>query len=375
MRVRGIVLNARERVFSGKVRSGLVLVTIAAAVSLSVFGCARPGPGTAKTSEELLAQLQQDRTQIDQTSDTMMKRIDMFNTSRKPGERTLQFSEIFTQDLNSEQRDVLDSMVQEEKDISYKTLLQKIIADRDAIRDLQEKVMHLEQSLPDKFVVAKKGDRHQDLAMAYLTGEAHLDEARAKEHLKQVDVTDELMVGNQVWFFYDPEKDVFRTYVTAGDAGQTPVAMRRAKTKALVKERDTYKKERDTAQEQVVTLEEDKSALQQEMFVKANSLFYHAESDSALKEQGVLSPVLRKLRDVKGVAYDQSLNLTEETSISIFPSQYGLDQIRGIRLLPAIYQEGRDYSVEIADDHGSAQLRILDPEVFKGKEVLLALHG
>jgi hypothetical protein len=364
-----------ERGSAGKVGAGLMCAAIATAVGLGLFGCARPGPGTAKNSDELLTQLQQDRTEIDKASETMMKRIEMYNASRKPGEATLQFSEIFTQDLNPEQRDVLDKLVQEEKDVSYKTLLQQIISDRDTIRGLQEKVMHLEQSLPDKFVVAKRGDKHHDLALAYLRDEAHLDEAKAKELLKQTDQTDELLAGNQVWFFYDPQKDTFRTYVTAGDAGQTPVMVRRAKTRQLVKERDAYKKERDTAQEHVVSLEQDKAQIEEAFDVHRNSLFYHAESDLSLKEHGILSKFLRRLQDVKGISYDQSVNLAQETSISLDPGAYGLDRIRSVRLLPSIYEEGRDFSVEFEEASGSARLLILDPEVFKGKEVLLALHG
>jgi hypothetical protein len=375
-------MGARENVATWGVREsavwwsgGLMCVAIAMAVCLGGLACARPGPGTASNSTELLSQLQQDRTQIDQTSDTMMKRIEMFNASRKPGERGLQFSEIFSQDLNPEQRDVLDTLVQQEKDVSYKALLQKIITDRDAIRDLQEKVMHLEQSLPDKFVVAKRGDTHEKLAMAYLTGEAHLDEARAKEQLKQIDQSDELLAGNQVWFFYDPEKDTFRTYVTAGDAGQTPVMLRRARTRTLVKERDAYKQERDSAQVQVASLQLDNSALADEIVTRQNSLYFHADSDQNLKEQGVLSSFLKRLRDVKGVSYDQSVDLSQQTSITLEPGAYGLEEIRSVRLLPSIYQEGRDYSVEIDADRSSARLVILDPDVFKGKEVLLALHG
>src|SRR2546428_1033253 len=88
-------------------RAGVAVVAISAAIGFAASGCARPGPGSAKTTDELLSQLQDDRTEIDKTSDTMMKRIEGFNSSRKPGERTLQFSEIFTQDLNPEQRDVL----------------------------------------------------------------------------------------------------------------------------------------------------------------------------------------------------------------------------------------------------------------------------
>jgi hypothetical protein len=352
------------------------------ALALGAFACARPGPGSAKTPDELLTQLQQDRTDVDKASETMMKRIDMFNSSRKPGEKTLQFSEVFAADLSPDQQDVLNKMVEEEKDFSYKTLLQKIIVDRDTIRDLQAKMMHLEQTLPDKFVVAKRGDRQQNLAMAYLTGEAGLDQAKAKGLLAQVDQTDELIPGNQVWFFYDKDKDTFRTYVTQGDAGRTPIALRRVKQRQLAKERDSFKSERDTAQTQVASLEETKTQLEDQrtelendLAFRKNSLFYHAASNQALKDQGVLSPVLKRVVDVKGIDYEGSLDLRQGTTITLFPEHYGLTAIRGVRLLPSIYQEGRDYSIETTEDSSSAKVVILDPEVFRGKEVLLAIGG
>ena len=356
-------------------RAGLVVAVICATIGFTASGCARPGPGSAKTTDELLSQLQDDRSEIDKTSDTMMKRIEVFNASRKPGERTLQFSEVFTQDLNPEQRDVLNALVEEEKDISYKALLQKIIADRDNIRQLQEKVMHLEQTLPDKFVVAKRGDRQQDLALAYLTVEASLDADKAMTLLRQVDQTDELLAGNKVWFFYDPQQDSFRTYVTQGSAGQTPVQVRRARQRQLVKERDTYRSERDTAQQETAALEQVKSQLETEIATRQNSLFYHAASDENLRGQGVLSSVLKRLRDVKGVTFDESLDLRQGTSIDLVPQNFGLEQIRVVRLLPSVYQEGRDFSIETADDHSSARVVILDPDVFKGKEVVLAIGG
>jgi hypothetical protein len=363
-------------------RQILLTTVVAAAFVAAVAGCARPGPGTAKTTDELLTQLNEDRTQIDQTSDTMMKRIEMFNTSRKPGERTLQFSEIFTQDLNPEQRDILDQLVEQEKDVSYRSLLQKIIADRDTIRGLQEKVMHLEQTLPDKFVVAKRGDKHQKLAMEYLTSEHQLDQDKAKTLIKQVDTTDELVAGNQVWFFYDPNKDTFRTYVTQGDAGQTPVMVRRAKTRKLIQERDSFKSERDVAQAEATTLgeektqlETEKSHLQDEIATRENSVRYHAASNETLKNQGVLSSVLKKVQDVRGINYDESLDLREGTTITLIPQNYGLESIKSLRVLPQIYQEGRDFAIETAVDMSSAKVVILDPEVFKGKELLLAIGG
>ena len=379
---RTVALNVRERVSAITFGAGLIVLALILALGLGGFGCGRPAPGTAKTSEEVLAQLHEDRSEIDKTSETMMQRIEMFNQSRQPGQPTLQFSEIFLQDLNPEQRDVLDAMLQQERDLSYKNLLQQIITDRNTIRELQERVMHMEQTLPDKFEVAKRGDTHQKLAMAYLTGEAGLDQAKAEQLLKNSDQTDELVAGNQVWFFYDPKKDTFRTYVTMGDAGQTPVQVRRAKTKQLIKERDGFKAERDTANEQVASLEvnnsqleADKYQLQETLTVQQNSLYYHAASDRDLKEMGVLSSVLKRLRDVHTINYDKSVNLAQDTTIALDPLDYGLSQIREVRVLPEIYLEGRDYSIEFEPDYTTARVRILDPDLFKGKEILLALRS
>ncbi|HKY31372.1 MAG TPA: hypothetical protein VJV23_02465 [Candidatus Polarisedimenticolia bacterium] len=362
-----LVESIRVRGKAAGPRAGMacLAVVLAAAAGLS---CSVSGPGSAETSEELLVQLKEDRSQIDQASETMMKRIEMFNASRKPGEPTLQFSEIFMQDLNPEQRDTLDQLLQEEKDVSYRSLLQQIAGDRDTIRQLQEKVMRLEQTLPDQFVVAKRGDNHHELAMTYLTGEAGLDEGKARELLKQIDQTDELLAGNQVWFFHDAQKDTFRTYVTAGSAGQTPVMVRRARTRKLIKERDT-------ARVEAASLKKEKAQVEEAFTTHQNSLFFHAASDQSLKERGVLSGFLRRLKDVQEVDYDQSVDLARETAISLDPHAYGMDRIRSVRLLPSIYQEGRDYAVEIERDQSAARLLILDPAVFRGKEVLLALRG
>src|SRR5262245_42639431 len=352
----------------GEARAVVMVVMIAAAIGLGASGCARPGPGTAKSTDELLTQLKEDRSEIDQTSETMMKRIDVFNASRKPGEQTLQFSEIFGQDLNPEQKDVLNTLVEQEKDISYKALLQKIISDRDSIQKLQEQVMHMEQTLPDKFVVAKRGDRQQTLAMAYLTGEAGLDQAKARTLLNQVDQTDELLAGNQVWFFYDPHQDTFRTYVTQGEARRTPIQVRRARTRQIVTERDTYKSERDAAQTEAASLEQIKTQLESDLATRQNSLYYHAASYRTLKDQGVLSPVLSRLQNVKGVEFNESLDLRAGTSIDLVPQSFGLDRITVVRVLPSVYQEGRDFSVVTSEDYSSARVVIMDPEVFKGKE-------
>lgn len=359
--------------------------------------------GPPSKPEDLLAALKRDKARIDETTDTMVKRIDTFNQSRKPGERTIQFSEIFMEDLSGEQRDVLNQLLSEEKDVSYKSLIAKIITDRDSIQSLQQKVLQLEQRLPDQFAVAKKGDSHTELAMNYLLNEAKLDEAKAKQLIAQVDRSDELLPGNHVWYFYDPKQDTFRTYVTQGEAGQTPLAVRRARQRKLIEERDTALSERDVAQTARVTaeaevadlqqrkvrLEEDISTLQRnkadleasvdrlsrDLAFRQNSLFYHAENQRSLKERGVISSVLARVKDVKGLNYDEALDLRNGTSISFSPDAFGLEKIREIRVLPPIFQEGRDFTIETSEETGSARLVILDPDLFRGREVLLAVGG
>lgn len=386
---------------------GTSTVLLAAFLVAGLASCTesmrRAFQGPPSTPEDLLATLKSDKARIDQTTDAMLKKIDEFNQSRKPGDRTIQFSEIFMEDLTGEQRDVLNQLLTEEKDVSYKSLITKIIADRDEIQGLQQKVLQLEQRLPDQFTVAKKGDKHTDLAMKYLIEEAKVDEAKAKQLVAQVDRSDELLPGNHVWYFYDPRQDTFRTYVTQGEAGQTPLAVRRARQRKLIEERDTARSERDVAQAARATAEAEVAGLQQlkaqlegdiamlrrnkadleasvdrlsrDLAFRQNSLFYHAENQRSLKERGVLSGVLARVKDVRGLNYDEALDLRNGTSISFSPGAFGLERIKEIRVLPSIFQEGRDFSVETSEETGNARLVILDPDLFRGREVLLAVGG
>src|SRR5882672_7159737 len=390
-----------EPVQGRRITASALLMALVAVGALGVLACAQKdqlissGP-IPSSPEELLTQLKENKTHIDQATDQMMKRIDAFNASRQPGERTLQFSEIFNEDLSPEQRDILNTLVQQEKDVSYKALLQKIIADRDSIRGLQEKVMHLEQSLPDKFVVAKKGDSQHKMALAYLTDEAKVDPAKAKSLLAQVDQTDELLAGNKVWFFYDPKDDTFRTYVTQGEARQTPLAVRRALKRQLISERDAAQAEVESLQRTKADLEATKTGLEsdiaglrqnkaelesnvdrlsRDLAFRQNSLFYHAANTHELKESGVLSSALKRFKDVKGVRFDEALDLRQGSTITLTPGAFGLERIKQVKVLPSIYQEGRDFTIQTPEDQSSATVTILDPDLFRGKEVLLAIGG
>lgn len=355
------------------------------------------------TPEELLTELRTHRDQIDEATGRMMERLDQFNASRTAGQTTIQFSEIFTEDLSEEQRDILNTMLAEEQDISYRALLQTIINDRDLIRGLQEKTLRLEQALPDRFVLAKAGDTHYGLAGSYLRDEVELEAKRAGQLLATIDLTDELLPGNKVWFFYDPKLESFRTYVTQGEAGRTPLAVRRARQRELISERDTalsnaetYASERDAARADVdqllrvkANLETDIDGLQRtrrelessvsrlssDLAFQTNSLFYHAASITELKDKGVLTRVLKKVDDMRDVQFDTALDLRRDTTITLRPEVFGLDKIKKVKLLPVGYEEGRDFAIERSDTSGDVKVVILETDLFRGKEVILAIGG
>src|SRR6185436_20951107 len=128
-------------------------------------------------------------------------------------------------------------------------------------------------------------------------------------------------------------------------------------------------------QQNKADLESNVDRLSKDLAFRQNSLFYHAEAERSLKDKGVLSGVLAHVKDVKGVQYDEALDLRQATSINLSPSLFGLVKINAVRLLPSFYQEGRDYSVTMSEETGSAQLMILDPDLFRGREVLLSVGG
>lgn len=394
---------------------GVVSMALGLVLVAGTTGCSRDslerglsGP-VPSNPEQLMTELQAQKERIDKASDEMMKRIDAFNASRGPSDKKVQFSELFYQDLSPEQRDVLDQLLQQEKNPTYKNLLSRIIEDRNTIQSLQERVLHLEQQMNDKFVIAKKGDTHRNLAHDYLIGEG-VPEEKAKDLLGQIDLNEDLIPGFKIWYNYNKDNDTFRTYVTQGEAGQTPLAVKRAIRRKLVGERDAYmaktqaltqtkkaleqdvahlesdvrglEDRRSTLETQVADLEARNGNLQTrgdnlqaDLEFRQNSLFYHASSERALAQQGVLTRFLKNLKDVKGISYDDALDLRQAKSISFSPEAYGLKSIKGVDVWPAVFQEGRDYSIQVSDDGRSATMVINDPNIFRQQRVLIALRG
>jgi hypothetical protein len=398
---------------------GSILTISTLAIGMVIFGavaCSTSdlssglGSPVPTSPEALLAELREDKERIDSITDQMSERVKVFNDSRGGSGEPLRLSDVFFEDLTGSERDVLNTMIASEEDVSYKALLQSLANDRETIRGLQDRVLRMEQNLPDQFVVAGKGDSQYKLATEYLTGQIGLDQPRAEDVLARIDMSDELIPGNKVWFFYDAGRDTFRTYVTQGEAGQMPIAMRRAMKRKLISERDAaianadaLEQTRSLMEQQVASLGDDvrdlearratlESRVSDLSFQQArlegnvsdltaalsrqqNSLFYHAANESELKDQGVITSVLKRFHDVQGVSYDRAIDLTKKSSFRIDAGEVGLEKIDRVRLLPSVFQIERDYIIERSEDGSEATVTILDPEIFRGKEVILSVKG
>ena len=395
--------------------AGLAAALLLVLVAVGSVGCGKDelekglsGP-VPSNPQALMTELQQQKERIDKASDGMLKRIDQFNASRGPGEQKITFSEIFYSDLSPEQRDVLDKLLAEEKSPTYKNLLTQIIEDRNSITQLQERVLHLEQQLPDKFVLAKRGDTHYKLAHDFLVGEG-IAEEQTRDMLNQIDLSEDLVPGFKVWYNYNKDDNTFKTYVTQGEAGQTPLAVKRAVKRNLIAERDAASAKATALEQTKGRLEQDVARLETDvrgledrrsqlevnvadlearngdlqsrgdqlsadLSFRQNSLFYHAESETSLAQQGILTRFLKNLKDVKGLSYDDALDLRQASTISFTPQAYGLKTIKGLEIWPEIYQEGRDYTIEVSEAGDTATVVITDPNVFRQQRVLIALRG
>lgn len=127
--------------------------------------------------------------------------------------------------LSKEQEDQLVSLISQEKDVTFKGLLEKIVSDKKEISNLQEEIKKVQEQLPKPYAV-KRGDSHRKVAMSYLTDIEGLDKKTAQELVDQVALVDEMVPGFNIWLYYNKDSKVFGTFVTQGSAKVNPNKIR-----------------------------------------------------------------------------------------------------------------------------------------------------
>src|SRR6267378_3550734 len=222
-----------------------ILATLIVAVGLGIGGyfgyyamfpkklTQRPVP---MNMEKLLVELKDARDQIDGQTHEIHDRIQQFNQRMALiGHKPVSFRQVFLQSLNAEEQQTLDDLVRPEKDFTYRGILGQVV-------------------------------EHMKLAMQYLEKDKGVPESRAKELISRLNIMEtNLEKGMKAYFYYDPSKDFFGTWVAQGAASHSPLALVRAKEMRLIQEKDAAVAKANTLQDEKAQLEEMRDALQKEI--------------------------------------------------------------------------------------------------------------
>jgi hypothetical protein len=292
--------------------------------------------------------------------------------------------------LSQEERELLEQEIGNEKDVSARSLLKKILKKKDEIRELKEEIAKIESLLPAPHI-AKKGESHYQIALTFLVDEKGVKEERAMKMLSKTALFEEMAEGFKIWNFFNGEE--YGTSVTQGDAKVSPnVFMRRAK-KLLMDARDKAVSERDQLAENIKSIEEEQNevitqlgqvtsenkSLQtkvSDLDRKVNSVFYRLDSQKNLKKKGILKSSFltsTKLKDVSPRHFDQSLDLTVDDRLVISSADLGIEKIKDVVLFPRFYKKGTSYKVLITPNKKHALLTLMDKTKFKSERVVIAV--
>ena len=110
-----------------------------------------------------------------------------------------------------------------------------------------------------------------------------------------------------------------------------------------------------------------------ELKVQRNSMFYEADLAHRLKARGVLR-IFNKVEDIGDVAFASSIDLSQDKTITLTPSQFGIDEIKDVRIIPAFLREGRELDVQFIDD-GTVEVTVLNEDALRGQKVLFVLKN
>jgi hypothetical protein len=372
----------------------------------------RPRPLTQRpvpsSPDVLLTELKTAREDIDSKTRDIYARLQQFNALMEMlGRKQIPFSQVFLQGLSAEEEAALDKMVKDEKDPSYQGVLSQVVEDMKTIRGLQKQVGDLEAKLPGDGLDVKPGDTHMGMAIKWLMDQHKVPQARAKELAERLNILETgLQKGNKVYFYYDPTKDFFGTWVSQGDAKSSPLAIVRAREMNLIGERNAAQAKAtdlegkkaeleatlDKLQEDIKALETRKANLEsnvaqlegernaaqteaktktEQLDVQTNSMWYEADTADNLKSRGILKGTT-KVEKIGDVKFSNSINLKTTKSITFKPSQFGIDRIRDVIILPSYFKEKRELDVKFAED-GTVEVSVLNEAAMKGQKVLFVV--
>jgi len=299
--------------------------------------------------------------------------------------------------LSEEEKRILEKKINEEKDVSMKSLLSEVLDKNKEIAELKDNIKRIEALLPKPHIVLK-GQNHYQIAMDFLLNEKGVAKKKAMKLVERTLLFDSLVPGFKVWNFYSG--DEYGTFITQGSAPISPNEISRRNKKILVDAKDKAISERDVLSKEVTSLEtrkeelishldllntEKESLLTQmtdlnknnvELQRTVNSVYYVLDLKRNLKKKGILKGGFlksTKLNDVSPEYFNRSMDLRAEASLYISASAFKRRRIRKISIYPRFFQKGKDYQIEIEKDKKNASLTFKNILKFKNEKIVIAV--
>lgn len=372
-----------------------VFVALILAVVLGFHFYSRIKPAEVRTFQELVNKVEKLNTQISDREQQISGLVKRYNESH-PG-NSIDTTGMSTMGLTQEQQQLLAARVAQEKDLSYRGLLQDILDTTSEIEKLNTELSEVKSRLRPPYT-AQKGDSHLSVCLKFLTQDIGIAEEEALKLIEREAMVPELLPGFHVWNYYGD--GVFGTFVTQGDSKITPNELARATKRKIESEKQLLIQERNQKQnevddlearkaeltQQIKSLEEERASMMQQMTTMAsqndslalelNSLKFHIGTFRDLEKAGAIrKPALGKWNTgtIDAVTSTGSLDLRRGNRIVVNAASLGLDAIDKILLFPRYYKEDGDYRIELSPDKRSATVVLDRPERFNLSRLIIAV--
>lgn len=287
-----------------------------------------------------------------------------------------------------------------ELETKVKELGEEVAAKDTQIAQLEEDKSVLESQIPSAHDV-QNGDNHWQIAYDFLTQEEDLPEMEAKSFLAKAPLFHPLLVGFTVWNYF--HNNVYGTFITQGSA---PVSQ-----KYLIrKEKEEHKEEKMELEEkieqmagknedlrgEVQKLKQEKESqgaqinlqrqkleecqkINEGLNARLNSLYFIADTKDNLKSKGIIKGTFlglggMNIDEVSSGDFTNSINLGEKDFVELKAEDYGITQIKKVKLLPKHLDENEDYRVEISGNRQEAKVHILDADKFRLARIILYMN-
>jgi peptidoglycan hydrolase CwlO-like protein len=390
------MLKSRNRLDVGGIALIVSIIVVLIVVAALVFHfISRREPTEIKNFQELVKHVEKLNTQISERESKISEMVQKYNASHPDGR--IDTTGMAASGLSPEQAQLLASKVSQEKDISYKGLLQNVLDLNKDLDKLSQELQEVKSRLRPPYTV-KKGDSHFQVCINFLTQDVGLSEEEAMNLVEKEALTPELLPGFEVWNYYGD--GVFGTFVTQGTAKISPNELQRStkrkidsERKNLIEARNQKESEvqdlqskRDELNAEIKNLEKERAdmmAQMQEMASKneklatqLNSMSFTVNTFRELEKSGVIrKPTLGKweVQSLETLPGERNLDLRSDNRIAFTAGSLGLSKISKIVLFPRYLDENVDFKVILTEDKQSATVVLQKVEKFKMARIAIAV--